>query len=217
MKFFLGKLHTNLYMQAYPKHTNISDGDDTVLWQSFKNGDSAAYATIYKKHADPLLKYGIHLCADLNLVEDAIHDLFVDLWEKRKQLKEVKSLGIYLKVSLRRSIFRKLKKNKIISSEELVHQNAFKFSLQSEDLKREMESYEAIENQLIKALNELSPRQREIIYLRFYQNMSYEEIAKHLSLDTSYTYNITSKAYSKLKKYLASDISLLILLASTFQ
>jgi len=203
-------------MQAYPKHISIVDDDDSVLWQSFKNGDSAAYALIYQKHADLLLKYGIHLCADLNLVEDTIHDLFVDLWEKRKQLKEVKSLGIYLKVSLRRSLFRKLKKNKIISSEELVHKNAFKFSLQLEDLKKEMESYEAIENRLIQALNQLSPRQREIIYLRFYQNMTYEEIAKHLSLDINYTYNISSKAYSKIKKYLASDITLLFLLASIF-
>lgn len=204
-------------MQVHTRHTNSFEENDSILWQLFKNGDTNAFASIYQKNADSLLKYGMHLCNDLNFAEDVIHDLFVDLWEKRKKMKDVKSISNYLKVCLRRMILRKLKRNRLVNSEELIHKNAFKFSLQSEALKNEMEHYETIENRLIKALNELSPRQREIIYLRFYQNMSYDEIAKHLSLDTSYTYNITSNAYSKLKKYLDSDLTLLILVASAYQ
>jgi RNA polymerase sigma factor (sigma-70 family) len=183
------------------KQTYLEDRD---LWKAFKSGDQHAYADIYQFHADSLFKSGMHLCGDADMVEDMIHDIFIEIWEKRNRLAQVTSIRLYLKFSLRRRILRNLKKNSLSQSEEVLHQNAFKFSMQAEALINENDHSQQKESELLLALNDLSSRQREVIYLRFYQDMTYEEIADHLSLDISYIYNVTSRAYAKIRSSLCS-------------
>lgn len=187
-----------------------SSHDDRDLWEAFKSGNQQAYAEIYKTNAEPLFRYGMQLCADEELVEDMIHDIFVDIWEKRKNLSEVKSIRLYLKFSLRRRILRKLKRINLFQNEEVLYQNSFKFSVQAESLAREAEQFQELSSRLLQVLDDLSPRQREVIYLRFYQDMSYDEIAELLSLDISYVYNLSSRAYAKIKASLSSLLLILL-------
>lgn len=173
---------------------------DHKLWEDFKSGDQKSYSTIYDQEADSLFKYGIHLCNNEQLVEDVIHDLFVYLWTNREKLGEIRSIRLYLKSSFRRSLLKKIRKEKIFQREQILEQFAYKFAVLAEEVKNEAENNDLIRAEIDSVLKSLSKRQREIIYLRFYQNLSYEEIAAHLDIDLSYTYNVVSKAYSTMKK-----------------
>jgi RNA polymerase sigma factor (sigma-70 family) len=186
---------------------------DHDLWESFKSDDQQAYGQIYKNHSESLYKYGMQLCGNTELVEDTIHDIFVDIWEKRGRLSEVKSIRLYLKFSLRRNLFRKLKKSNLLQGDEVLHKNAFKFSIQEENFAKEADDYLQMENKLLQVLNDLSPRQREVIYLRFYQDLTYEEISSLLSLDVGYVYNVSSRAYAKIRSSLCSGILVLMFFA----
>jgi RNA polymerase sigma factor (sigma-70 family) len=71
--------------------------------------------------------------------------------------------------------------------------------------------------QHVKQLNEgiavLTRRQREAIYLRFYQNLSYDEIAKLMTMKVESVYNVISKAISLLK----NTVLFLLLIVSLWQ
>src|SRR5688572_18364841 len=57
-----------------------------LLWKSFKSGDWEAYTSLYHAYYRSLNNYGHKFTRDLNLIEDAIHDLFVTLWTNRDNL-----------------------------------------------------------------------------------------------------------------------------------
>jgi DNA-directed RNA polymerase specialized sigma24 family protein len=54
----------------------------------------------------------------------------------------------------------------------------------------------------------LSPRQKEVIYLRFYRKLSNEEIAEVMVLSLPSVYNIVSKALSVLEKHITPSLVL---------
>ena len=56
---------------------NVSEN---VLWMSFKNGDDRSFELIYRKYADALFRYGVQFTSNESLVKDAIHDVYVKLY-----------------------------------------------------------------------------------------------------------------------------------------
>lgn len=79
------------------------------LWEAFKSGSKEAYAEIYEKNIHPLLNYGLKISSDNALVEDSIHDLFIDLWKSREKLSSTSSVRFYLFKALRYKICRNKK------------------------------------------------------------------------------------------------------------
>jgi RNA polymerase sigma factor (sigma-70 family) len=176
--------------------------DEGSLWREFQNGNKTAYSFIYEQYSDNLYNYGMQLVKNNDLVEDAIQDLFVNLWRCRKNLTAVKSVKFYLLSCIRREIIKKIKtENKFISDDQAVEQKSFQFygSLE-DDMIEEQASLERT-GKLREIMLSLSKRQREIIYLKFYEGLTYSEIAESLGLDLKYTYNVASKAFGLIRKH----------------
>jgi DNA-directed RNA polymerase specialized sigma24 family protein len=72
-----------------------------VWWNAFKQGDWNAYTSLYEEFYKPLNNYGAKFTGDADLVQDAIHDLFVQLWTSRNNLGAPASVKNYLFKSLR--------------------------------------------------------------------------------------------------------------------
>ena len=62
---------------------------------------------------------------------------------------------------------------------------------------------------LEEALQKLSPRQKEIIFLKFYNKLSYDEICELMSISTNSAYKLLNKAIVKLRKILGFFLFLL--------
>lgn len=174
---------------------------DQDLWRAFKGGDRAAFSTIYRHYIQPLYNYGMKVAEDSDLVEDAIQELFIYLWKTRENLGETDSIKFYLFKSLRRRI--------ITSQEESLRQAKKKISVgQGQEsatysheqflVSRQLE--EDQHRQLHLSLQGLTKRQREAITLRFYDNLSFQEVAQVMSLNIKSTYNLVSKALDALKE-----------------
>ncbi|NJB82706.1 RNA polymerase sigma factor [Wenyingzhuangia aestuarii] len=181
--------------------------NDIALWKEFQLGSEIAFAKIYKENVDKLYRYGLKVVYDKNLVKDAIQDLFIELWDRKEKLSEVNSIKSYLYTSLRRKLIKQqIKHKKTHNSNESV-----------DTLKDELESIEfsLIEKQqldvelksLKKGLDNLKPKQREIVYLKFYARLSYEEIMDIMSLDKKQAYNLLSRTLKTLK-----DVLILLLI-----
>jgi len=59
---------------------------DRQLWQALKNGDEQALETLFRTHWVFLRDYGARLSGRRELAEDAIQEVFLRLWEKRRFL-----------------------------------------------------------------------------------------------------------------------------------
>ena len=83
--------------------------DHKDLWYAFKRGDQRAFAYINKRHNIPLISYGFKITNGKNEGKEYIQDLFVEMWEIRRNQIKVNLIRFYIFKSLRQNIIRNLK------------------------------------------------------------------------------------------------------------
>jgi RNA polymerase sigma-70 factor (ECF subfamily) len=180
-------------------YTNESD-----IWRAFKTGDQKAYACLFRSYKDILYNYGLTLVSDEEMVCDCIQELFLDLWVKKQNLAQVNSVKYYLLVSFRRLIISKLETARKASY-------TFKESATYKHLNNTCSSeMELINDQFLTeqhhrlsaTIDHLPKRQKEALYLRYYEKMSYEEIMQVMDLSYKSVRNLVSLAIQALRKEL---------------
>ena len=173
---------------------------DPVLWQGLREGNRLALETLYKRHYPALYRYGCKICPSKEAVQDCLQDIFFQLWVKKETLQEVKSVRFYLMKWLKRDLVRYLTgKN---SSQKLVvpidnEENVTEAVLEDFFEQKDAQSVQA---QLIKrALGELTNKEREVVYLRFFMNLPYEEICLVMNVSYQVVMNYMHKAMKALR------------------
>ena len=184
--------------------------DDTDLWQSFKEGDKDSFKNIYFKYFHNLYEYGMRISGDKEIVKDTIHDLFVKLWNNKSNLGDVTALRAYLIVALRSTLYNNLQKISRKPVEQLSENTPFEmvFSVESDYIKKE--SALADNQKLKEALELLTPRQKEVIYLRYFEEMEYAEIAAIMNITVKGVYKLTARALETLRQILNISGTLLL-------
>lgn len=153
---------------------------DQDIWSSFKQGDQRAFAYIYQRHFFPLISYGFKITNDKNVIKDCIQDLFVELWEKRNNLTDVNSIRFYLLKSLRYKIIRYLE-GRSEDPLDSIHCEIYEDNFELTMLQDEYNSLKS--KQLHSAIDGLPKRQREAIQLRYFHNMSNDEVAHIMGIN----------------------------------
>lgn len=174
---------------------------DELLWLSFKNGDRLAFTVLYKRYWRWLCEVVGSICADKALVKDCVQDLFAELWRNRQGLSVPISVKAYLLRSGQRKILKQLKKKRSVFCQGLVENLPDRERVTSIENKRiERELVEEQKRDLYTVVNTLTRRQREAVYLRFYADLSYAEIAGKMSISTDSIYNLISKAIQHMQE-----------------
>lgn len=150
------------------------------IWTKFKAGDKEAFETIYNEFIDVLFDYGAKICSDKALVEDAIQDLFIDIYKYSICLNHPEYLEFYLLKSLKRNIIRKLKENRRF---DYADDNSEKFNLKFLiEEEQENENLRGHLNLLQKEIKNLDTKKRELIFLKFNSGLTYVEIGNLLDM-----------------------------------
>ncbi|HUH47357.1 MAG TPA: RNA polymerase sigma factor, partial [Arenibacter sp.] len=173
--FTSGIIQSNVSLDGN-KFDFLSDKD---LWEAFKKGDEGAFIRIYNTYFEVLCDFGVQYVS-LNIVEDAVQDLFIDLRKDRLKLPQIKNtILLFLFQCLKRRIFNILRKENRMGKENILdprfgitpcHESVIILN-QEQKLKLE---------RLDKALTGLNERQREAIYYYFYKGMTYDEVKELL-------------------------------------
>lgn len=174
-------------------------------WDLIRKGDEKAFRSLYDKHADILYGYGMKIVSNEDVVTDAIQALFIYLYEKRKTISQPKYIVSYLCVSLRRHILLTLKKERsspIVSDDTLICEYNFDLELDAESKAINEEIREERFASLQTAISGLTNQQREVIYLKYYKELSNDEIAEILGTNNQVVRNVASRALAKLKEYI---------------
>jgi RNA polymerase sigma factor (sigma-70 family) len=175
---------------------------DMQLWISFRAGSREALNIIFEKHVRLLFSYGRNITRDHALISDCIQDIFVDLWTRRASLSpEVVSIKFYLIKSIRRRILRRLAVDRRFLGHPIPadYNNEVEFHVEFNLIREEISSGHS--HQLKNSIATLSVRQQEAIYLRFYQNLGYEEIASVMNTNVKAVYNLIAKSITFLRGF----------------
>ncbi len=186
---------------------------DAQLWDQFRGGEERAFARIYQDHAKVLFTYGMRLVRDGAMIEDCIHDLFIDLWDRKEHLSPTDSIRLYLLKSLKRKVIRAAaKKHKLVLQDGSEAGYAFPFELSHEALLIQQQLSAEQAERLKQGIAKLTSNQQEIIFLRFYAGLPYEEIGSLLAINYQSVKNLMFRAMKTLRQSLTIGFVLLTLL-----
>lgn len=184
--------------------------DETLLWQQFREGQQEAFQGLVEHFYRELHFYGGRFTRDSDQLKDCLQDLFLDLWTYRHKIVQTPYIRPYLYKSLRRKIHREVMRHSAaigddsvpfdeISSEEITTEQAL--------IRTELSDYQTA--RLNALLAQLSDRQREAIHLKFYAELSNDEIADVLAVNKQSVANLLHRGLSRLRESWPSLLSLI--------
>ena len=181
-------------------YTLENKDDERLLWSRFLKGDNQVLSLIYLQHSNALFDYGCRFTADKDMVKDCIQEVFCTLIKSHKHLGETDNVRLYLLKSIKRRIIRELKKNS--NQPGLINDDDSQFNLRwAENLDDQMnELKEDKRQQVFEAMESLTERQKEAIYLRFNRGLEYEEISFLLNLNYQSSRALIHRAIEKLRE-----------------
>ena len=185
----------SLQVVLHPDHM-----DDLILWQAFRAGDEKALITIFGRFSRPMYNYGYKIASDRELVKDAIQELFIDIWQNRERLCDTDSIKYYLYKSLRRKLVRIKNKSEnrlfrtFTDSDNTEVSPSPEYILISEQISSERRE------KVCSMVNKLTRRKKEAIYLRYFDELTCDQIADIMQLSKQGVYNIIHHALIELKR-----------------
>lgn len=174
---------------------------DALQWRELTKGSEKAFDYLYEKFFFLLYDYALRFCKDEALIKDCIQELFIELWEKRKDLNVVLSVKSYLFVALRRKLIKHLSTQRTLA--DILPAHDFNVVLSQEALLAQKELAEEVQSKLHQLFEALTPRQKEVIFLKFYEDLSYQEIASIMSFsDPRYARQLIYRTLDELRSLL---------------
>ena len=181
-----------------PSPPNIHD-----LFSRFQMGNEGAFCELYRISYNRLFRYGCVLTAEPKVVEDVIQDLFIWLWENREKTTHIRQAEIYLFQSLKRNLWQKtgesrrpFRISKLVENQDI--QDVSQHSIEQTLI--ESETQEFNRNWVKKQLGNLPQHQQEVIYLRYYEGLNYDEIAEVVNVSNQVARNYAARALKMIRK-----------------
>lgn len=172
------------------KHLN--DKTDEELALSYINGNNEAFDLLLSRNQNKLFSYILFVVRNRDLADDLFQETFVKVITKLHQGKYTTSgkFSAWVMRIAHNAImdwYREQKSSKVIdATKDNDLSNVGSNELLDENIEALYVRHQVM-NDVTKMMNLLPTTQREVIYMRFYQNMSFKEIAKTtgVSINTS--------------------------------
>ncbi|MET7001405.1 RNA polymerase sigma factor [Chitinophaga defluvii] len=182
---------------------DVREQEDEIWWTSYREGDERSFERIYQLYYSQLANYGSKFTHDTGVIEEAVQDLFLKLWKNRDNIGTTPSVKHYLFKAFRRTLSRKLQKqDRFFLLPGNDNDLFFRFELSQEQLLLRHEHLLELKKQVDNILSTLTNRQREVIYLKFYEDLTYEEIADLLQMQVGGVYKLTYRALDRLREHM---------------
>ena len=203
--------------QANLSNNSMFTQDESYIkWKLFLEGDDQAYSWIYTHYIQVLYNYGLQITPDSEIVKDCIQDVFVKIYKAKKKLTVPQNPKVYLMIALKNNIYNtfnqeRLQKNYAFS----LYQTEEQLTVKNEFIDQEARHEEM--NNIKRMMKILTPRQREVIYYRFIEELSYDDICQIMGLNYQSAYNLLQRSLKKKREaYGVTGIWMLILHQLTY-
>lgn len=195
----------------YRKSDTSGVENDQFYCMQLQNNDPKGLERIYQKYSPELFSLGMSIIQDEDLITDCIQDVFVNLWKYRSSLDKVEQLKLYLFKCLNNRIYKSIKvANKNQKQKDQVKAETIMFAdtIENKLILDQVEQEKSAK--LLQSMKKLTPRQREVVRLFFFDNLTYEQISEIMGMNVQSVYTLAWKAVSRLKKNMLGSIFLLL-------
>ncbi len=165
-----------------------------------KNSDQQAFKELYLAYFDRLFKFSFSILHSTEFAEEAVNDVFLNIWQKRGSLKNINSLNNYLFISTKNTSFNylsKFRKERNTSLDDVL------VRFETDELTPETALFTAeLRNEIEMAINQLPPKTKLVFQMAKIEGMKYKEIAEILNISVNTIDNHIATAIKKLSQIL---------------
>ena len=174
------------------------------LWDESRRGNVEAFGAIHHELYPALLNYLLKIFKDEDISQDILQDLFVKFWERKETLGPIHNIKVYFFKAARSMAFNYLKSRK---NQTLPLSDSMDIDLvfSQEDIQVTRESNLEVNRLLSVALNALPKRQKEMIFLKYFEEWNYAEIADVTGIKYQSVINLVHRGMLQLRSELADD------------
>lgn len=185
-------------MRGRSNHTGkpLPTEELTLVVAAFRQGDRAAFRTIYDLYQSAVYRFCRHMLDDEAAAKDAFQDTFIRFYEHREELRG-DNVRSWLFVIARRTCLN------MIRSRRKTHEA---FDEGAHAWKEDADVDIALREQIERAMKVLPHALREAMILREYEGHSYQEIADICSIDISLAKVRVHRARLMMRKLLAAVV-----------
>lgn len=182
-------------------------------WKQCLAGDTAVFALIHANLFEGLYNYAYKLLGDDALADDAIQELFIKLWQKRSAIGELEKVKPFFFTALRRQILNQLRDTRAKQQKiDTIPEPDIEFSQEEIIIKKEDDT--GLKEKILKVLNTLPERQREVIYLHFFEDMPLAQVAEVMAINYQSVQNLKQRALQNMRS--ANLFSLFVILYTAY-
>lgn len=188
---------------VYPLNNEDPAGmhsDDRALIEAFQDGDEFAFISLYNRYKGPVYAYCLKMLLDSEQAQDVMQETFLRIYENRDRLMNANSFKAWTFTIARNQClnqFRRSNRHVQLTMDDAMA--SVKSDNPSAMSKLEKSEQIRFVNHF---LGQLKPDYREVLVLREYQNLSYEEIAAITRSTLSAVKSRLFKARKKLAAYM---------------
>ncbi len=178
----------------------LNEATNIKVWNQLRSGDIQSLIGLYREYYVALINFGTKMTGNRELTNDCITQVLIKLWDKHAELPEVGNTRSYLITCLKNELLIELKNaNKIKCGN-----NDLKYQLSQQEISYEeyliqMQTSLSIKDSLLRAFSHLSKREKQLLQMKFFEDLSYDEIALQCHITKRTAYNIIHDALKTLK------------------
>jgi RNA polymerase sigma factor (sigma-70 family) len=179
-------------------------------WDLLVEGDRQGLYACFELFYDDLYRFGVCMYKNPELVKEGINNLFIELWRIRDKLSAVQNMQQYVLTIFKRILYRTYQEYSRDTCTFVMEEEKMEAALTEqpyENILIASQQDEITKKKLQKALNQLSPRQIEIVKLRYFDQESFSDISVKTGLTERTIYNTLHNAV----KILRNVFSLLLI------
>lgn len=186
-------------------------GNDNQIFEAIKRDDHGAYETVFREYYRPMTAYAFRFLHDLTESESIVQDVFLRLWQKRKEIMITSSLQNYL--------FRSVKNNCI----NYIEHEKIKTGYQDMVIKNEADRSEyseffleyGLRMKIQAAIAALPQKRQEIFRMAREDGLKYREIADQLKISVKTVETQMTLALKQLRESLKAYKNLVMFFLCT--
>ncbi|ACT93664.1 RNA polymerase sigma factor [Dyadobacter fermentans] len=195
------------------KKQRIAEENEVLLnlWHQSQAGDSLAFCQLADKQYRILFNYACNFTSDREFIKDAIQDLMIHIWERRQSI-QIQFVTIYFLRALRNQLMQEFRRNN--GSHPFLDIDEAGQLSDYQTVETEIERKELLSENQVKvrcAIEELPRRQKEAVFLKYFEGMDNEQIADLMQVNRQSVANLLFKAISALKQHIHPISNLLLL------
>jgi RNA polymerase sigma factor (sigma-70 family) len=190
-------------LEEKSKITMLNDVCYKEIWTRLQMGHKDALLNLYNQYYSPMMNYGLKLTGDKALTNDCITQILLRLWDIRKKLPSVENPRSYMLTCLRHELIAELKSVRLRGGKGIGFQRTREQAEPSyEEYLIQLQTNAALKEKLASAFKKLSKREIELLQLKYFDDLDYDEISLRCRITKRTAYNIIHAALKTLKKEL---------------